>query len=285
MNIKIIRIVALVVLFSIVTVGIAATVFWNTHQHDITFIQEHSILFSQEATQSKAGQVFQTFISKVQTNPTLLSTLQKNKKQLMDGINIVQRNNEELGYFEDEVRFPTVCQSNEEACTSIRTVLTAAREDSVLGYQLAFTFWIKENNNKPYAIDYFDLVYDACSYMDNNNPFRGCQVLGEKIISSTLEEEKHQSLDARIQLYAVERSLANNQYAYSYFEATVNRFHNDEALKALIVNDFDSIIAFIWLPDEYRSLFEIDAAAYQQAQAFAASNPWIVPYLVPKDAK
>jgi hypothetical protein len=263
-----------------VVFSLAFGTFWYNNKSTIEFIQNHRVLFAPYSEKTGQIQLFDTFLQKINDNPKILETLRKNQKELQNGMIIVGRNNEELGYYEDEVQFPIQCPEDEKACASVRTALTAARENSVLSYQLAFQFWVKESNNKSFPIDFYDLVYDYCLVSDGGNGFRGCQMLSESIIEETTQDQSGDDLSNRIQLYAIERSVANYRYEYDFFEATANRFFNDRALRSLIQDDFESIAAFLWLPESLRSEFEIDTEMYSKAKDFADTYPQVVAYLI-----
>jgi hypothetical protein len=274
------RIIAVGIFAVAVVFSLVFGTFWYNNKSTIEFIQNHRVLFASYYEKTGQIQLFDTFLQKINDNPKILETLRKNKKELQNGMIIVEKNNEELGYYEDEVQFPIQCPEAEKACTSVRTALTAARENSVLSYQLAFQYWVEESNNKPDPIDTFNLIFDACLYMDGENGFHGCQVLNEQIMAEALIETPSKDLSERIQLYAIERSVANYRYEYDFFEATANRFFNDRALRSLIQNDFASIAAFLWLPESLRSEFEIDVEMYSKAKNFADTYPQIVAYLI-----
>ena len=263
-----------------VVFSLAFGTFWYNNKSTIEFIQNHRVLFATNFKNTRQGEFFDTFLQKINDNPQILETQRKNKKELQNGVIIVERNNEELGYYEDEVQFPLQCPETEKACTSVRTVLTAARESSYLSYQLAFQYWVEESNNKPNPIDTFNLIFDYCLAMDGKNGFHGCQLLNEQIMGEALIKEPSKDLSERIQRYAIERSVANYRYEYDFFEATANRFFNDRALRSLIQDDFESIAAFLWLPESLRSEFEIDAEMYIKAKKFADTYPQVVAYLI-----
>jgi hypothetical protein len=255
-------------------------IFWSKNQSTIVFIQKHKALFLPTFKNSPQNVRFDYFLNKVNKNPQILKTLRQNEKALQNGALIVSLNNEELGYYEDEVQFPLQCEDEAKACSSVRTALTAARENSLLAYKLAFQYWVEESNNRPDPIDTFNFIFDACLYMDGENGFHGCQILSEQIIDDTRKGESGKDLSKRIQMYAIERSIANYRYDYDFFEATVNRFFNDRALRSLIQDDFTSVSTFLWLPDPLRGEFDIDFAAYQEAKIFAKAYPQVLAYLI-----
>jgi hypothetical protein len=285
MSYRLIKYMVIVIILLVLLVTIPFGVFWKQHEDSIQFINANKQFFTSKFANSREGQMYDKFIEKIHNSPEILLTLRQNEKALRNGEEIVNIHNQELGYYEDEVQFPLQCKNQKVACESIRTALTAAREGNMLAYKLAFQYWVEELNNQPDPVEMFNQIFNACVYMDNltgegTNGFRGCKILSENIIQETLDTEPNKDLGWRIQFYAIERSIANGRYAYSFFEETVNRFFNDRKLRKIIQSDFESISAFLWLPESLRDQFNIDYQSYQKAKTFAIEYPWFMEYIL-----
>lgn len=278
------RYIAIIIaLFIVIGLSISGY-FWYENQSQINFIQQHPDLFDKEFIDSEYNIVYSSLLKKLKEDPEFINVLERNEYEITAGLGIVGNNNSALRAYEDEVRFPKSCEEKNVACSSIRTVLNAARENSTDSVKLAFTFWVEDaigkSKGKPRVIDIFEQVFVACTYFNANYPFYGCQELFASTIENQLNEAPGESLENNIHRYAIARAIANYDYSYEDFTRVVNRFFNDSDLRNIILNEFDLLMAYVFLPENIKAFMDVNYAEYEKATIFVENYPWMLDYII-----